>query len=124
MAGYGASRVETEEVVKRDKKFKKDLENGDVVCSDKELTYCFRIDFLGSDILRSASGVIEGFTEKEIRLDESNGEGTCVGDSGGPLLVLINNTYKLVGVTSRGSEFCDGPAVYTNATEYRDWIFR
>jgi secreted trypsin-like serine protease len=123
MAGFGASGVDLEEVsAKKDKKFKKDLESGDIVCYDKKFTQCYRITFLGSDRLRSTEASIEGFTEKEIRMNEAHGQGTCVGDSGGPLLYQNKDILTLIGVTSRGSQFCDGPAVYTNATEYLDWI--
>lgn len=122
VAGFGAREVEEEEVTKRDRKFRKDLDSGEVVCHDEKLTYCFRLNFMGSEILRTTSVQIEGFTEKELRLNESKGHGTCVGDSGGPLLFQSEGTYFLVAVTSRGSLFCDGPAVYTNALEYLDWI--
>jgi secreted trypsin-like serine protease len=123
MAGFGANGVELEEVTaKKDKKFKQDLASGDIVCYDKSYTHCYRITYLGSDTLRETEAKIEGFTEKEIRLNESNGHGTCAGDSGGPLLFTSENSLTLIGITSRGSEFCDGPAIYTNALEYIDWI--
>ena len=122
VAGFGANQVEEEEVTKRDRHFKKDFANGDVICTDEELTYCFRLDFLGSETLRTASVQIQGFSEKEIRLSETKGQGTCVGDSGGPLLFKSESSYFLVGVTSRGSMACDGPAIYTNALEYLEWI--
>ncbi len=122
VAGYGANKVEEEEVTKRDRNFRKDLANGDVFCSDEQFTYCFRLDFLGSETLRTASVEIQGFSEKEIRLNETTGKGTCVGDSGGPLLIQSEAGFSLIGVTSRGSIACDGPAIYTNALEYLDWI--
>lgn len=122
VAGYGANQVEEEEVTKRDRNFKKDFANGDIICSDEKFTYCFRLDFLGSETLRTASVEIQGFTEKEFRLNETNGRGTCVGDSGGPLLFKAEAGFSLIGVTSRGSIACDGPAIYTNALQYLDWI--
>lgn len=122
VAGFGANEVTEEEVTKRDRQFRKELANGDVYCSDEKLTYCFRIDFLGSETLRTGAVQIQGFSEKEIRLSEAKGQGTCVGDSGGPLFYISENDYLLVGVTSRGSVTCDGPAIYTNALEYLDWI--
>lgn len=122
MAGYGATSVEIEEVTKRDKKFKKDVANGDVVCTDDEQTECFRIEFKGEDKLFKTDTQIEGFTEKEIRLNENEGHGTCVGDSGGPLMFEHDGQLFIVGVTSRGDLFCSGPAVYTNALKYTDWV--
>jgi secreted trypsin-like serine protease len=124
MAGYGASGAELEEVnAKKDKKFKQDLASGEIICYDKTYTHCYRITFSGTDHLRSTEATIEGFTEKEIRMNESKGHGTCVGDSGGPLIYQnTDGTLNLIGATSRGSEFCDGPAIYTNVTEYVDWI--
>lgn len=122
VAGFGANEVEEEDVTKRDRNFKKDLENGEVVCDDEKYTHCFRLNFSGSETLRTTEVEIQGFTEKEIRLNESKGHGTCVGDSGGPLFFQAEGAFYLVGVTSRGNVFCDGPAVYTNALEYLDWI--
>ncbi len=125
IAGYGATGVDLEEVsFKKDKKFKQGLASGEIICHDKNFNHCYRISFLGTDQLRSAPAYIEGFTEKEIRMNESKGHGTCVGDSGGPLIYQSENTLNLIGVTSRGSLFCDGPAIYTNAVEYLDWIER
>lgn len=122
VAGFGANKVVEEEVTKRDRKFQKDFASGDIICNDPQMSYCFRLDFLGSETLRTASVEIQGFTEKEIRLNETKGQGTCVGDSGGPLMLRFEGSFYLVGVTSRGSIFCDGPAIYTNALEYLDWI--
>lgn len=124
LAGYGATGVELEEVkAKKDKKFKQALDAGEVFCNDDEMKDCYRINFLGTDRLRSTETQIEGFTKKEIHTNESRGHGTCVGDSGGPIFLQAEDkSIQLVGLTSRGAEFCDGPAVYTNALEYIDWI--
>lgn len=123
IAGFGATRVEFEEIIsKKDKKFKQDLASGNIVCYDKQFNQCYAVHFLGSDRLRFTEAQIEGFTEKEIRMYEAHGKGTCVGDSGGPLLFQAQDSLKLIGVTSRGSLFCDGPAIYTNATQYNNWI--
>lgn len=123
MAGFGANQVELEDVqYQKGRQFQKDLDAGEIICYDKTYSHCFIVHFLGTDRLRSTEAAIEGFTDKEIRLNEAKGHGTCVGDSGGPLLFKTENQYKLIGITSRGSQFCDGPAVYTNALEYLDWI--
>lgn len=61
---------------------------------------------------------------KEILLNE-NGFGSCIGDSGGPaFLQLSNGKLLLVGVNSRGVESftCVGTGVYTNVSQYLEWI--
>jgi hypothetical protein len=45
-----------------------------------------------------------------VSLIKGNGEGSCKGDSGGPLFVPDQQT--IVGVTSAGSQVCRGPAYY------------
>ncbi len=50
---------------------------------------------------------------------------TCLGDSGGPLLIEVQGRLELAGLTSFGVG-CGGtgevPAVYTRIGEYTDWI--
>ncbi len=125
MAGYGASAVSFDEVTaKKDKKFQQAVGDGEIVCYDKTFSHCYEITFSGTDRLRLAESNIEGFTEKEIRINEAKGQGTCVGDSGGPLLFQSAEKFFLIGITSRGSQFCDGPAIYTNALKYSEWLYR
>ncbi|KAL1394961.1 hypothetical protein pipiens_002952 [Culex pipiens pipiens] len=55
------------------------------------------------------------------------GKDTCLGDSGGPLMRQVGNTFYLYGIISFGPEKCgtDGIAgVYTNVVQYVDWIRR
>lgn len=54
---------------------------------------------------------------------------SCVGDSGGPLMVLdITNTehnYIAYGIVSIGPRNCgmkNSPSVYTRVADYIDWI--
>jgi len=49
---------------------------------------------------------------------------TCEGDSGGPLIVNINDTHPVqVGILSFGSENCtNGPSIYTNITAFQEFI--
>ncbi|XP_017110420.1 trypsin alpha-like [Drosophila elegans] len=59
-----------------------------------------------------------------LAMTESNicagtyGQSACSGDSGGPLVV----NQKLVGVVSKGFEFCDGFTVYESVPFFRPWI--
>jgi secreted trypsin-like serine protease len=47
---------------------------------------------------------------------------TCNGDSGGPLLKLVNNRWTLVGVVSNGDVSCSGTGIYINVPFFYDWI--
>lgn len=52
------------------------------------------------------------------------GQGTCFGDSGGPLHCFAQNRWHLIGVTSYGKA-CALPEiadVFTKVASYRDWI--
>ena len=68
-----------------------------------------------------------GFQDTKVCAESRDGEprDACRGDSGGPLMVrLENNTYQLVGVVSAGvgcgnPEF---PGLYTKVSAYIDWI--
>ena len=68
-----------------------------------------------------------GFQDTKLCAESPDGESrdACRGDSGGPLMVrLENNTYQLVGVVSAGIG-CGNPAfpgVYTKVSAYIDWI--
>jgi len=44
------------------------------------------------------------------------------GDSGGPLNVLINRKWYVVGVTSYGSRSCLDGGVYSKVSAFYDWI--
>ncbi|XP_075796837.1 ovochymase-1 isoform X2 [Pelodiscus sinensis] len=52
------------------------------------------------------------------------GATACLGDSGGPLICMVNGYYKLIGIVSWGSDNCNpkSPTVYTRISTYRDWI--
>jgi secreted trypsin-like serine protease len=51
-----------------------------------------------------------------------NSGGTCQGDSGGPGLVTRNNVKYVAGITSYGYSECEGPGVYTEASNYESQI--
>ncbi|CAH0625496.1 unnamed protein product [Chrysodeixis includens] len=55
----------------------------------------------------------------------AGGQGTCSGDSGGPLAVQINGQSVLVGVTSYGAQAgCAAgfPAAFARVTSYVNWV--
>ena len=68
-----------------------------------------------------------GFQNTKVCAESRDGEprDACHGDSGGPLMVrLENNTYQLVGVVSTGDGCGDPefPGLYTKVSAYIDWI--
>lgn len=78
----------------------------------------------GSGVLRETFTVLTNprFSETEAVLDQTIGRGTCSGDSGGPAFVLINGTYHVWGVTSRGDAQCKKTGIYTVVVPYLRWI--
>lgn len=63
----------------------------------------------------------DDFSNTEILTDERR-RGTCNIDSGGPAFVQVDGKLLYWGVTSRGSENCDGDGVYTKISAYRKWV--
>ena len=61
-------------------------------------------------------------TAHEIEFGESPGRSACMGDSGGPAFVRRNGKLVLVGVTSRGSGYCDDTGLYTDIRYQYDWM--
>merc|ERR1711874_816828 len=53
------------------------------------------------------------------------GEDSCIGDSGGPLMIRRSrlSPWQLVGVVSGGTSRCGigAPALFTWVTQYRQW---
>ncbi|GAA0345688.1 serine protease [Actinoallomurus spadix] len=75
------------------------------------------VDENGSD----AFGAYPG----DVCTDNPDGvRGPCGGDSGSPLLTLVDGRWRLEGVDSRGvSDICGGgPDAYTGVGAYRRWI--
>lgn len=53
----------------------------------------------------------------------SNREDTCGGDSGGPVMKIVNNRYYVVGIVSRGPPCGQGsPSIYTRVSAFHQWI--
>lgn len=74
---------------------------------------------------RCAAG---GITAGELCVANRYGtDGPCFGDSGGPALQQVTAPrWQLVGIASReiGTHCGIGPAIYTDATAYRDWAYQ
>ncbi|CAG0878655.1 unnamed protein product [Darwinula stevensoni] len=67
------------------------------------------------------------FTNEYICAGGEPNKDACMGDSGGPLMILRPGIaqYFLIGVVSFGTPYCgliDAPSVYTRITQYLDWI--
>lgn len=66
------------------------------------------------------------FGKTELLLDQTQGKGTCHGDSGGPVFASLNNQIYLWGVISRGEndpkDECSQMAVSTKASVHKAWI--
>ncbi|MGZ6427588.1 MAG: S1 family peptidase [Bdellovibrio sp.] len=125
VAGYGVSQVDVEPVdASKMKDFDEAVAYGEVLCDDDSTrSNCVKVDMSGEGVLQKTKAFVSSVQETEFRLDESKGQGTCSGDSGGPAFVEQNGQAYLVGVTSRGSPLCNDTGVYTNAVYYKDWIF-
>ena len=53
------------------------------------------------------------------------GIGSCLGDSGGPLMVSRRGGWYVVGIVSGGSDPCAlayEPGTYTRVSKYMTWI--
>jgi secreted trypsin-like serine protease len=59
---------------------------------------------------------------KEFDFAAIPGKSACMGDSGGPAFVVRNQRLVLIGVTSRGSAYCDSTGTYTDVRHFRSWI--
>lgn len=65
------------------------------------------------------------FTESQLCVGGEKLKDSCRGDSGGPLMAVMQNRWHLVGVVSYGSIYCgtkDVPAIYTRVGSYLDWV--
>lgn len=55
--------------------------------------------------------------------NESPGQNTCVGDSGGPVLLVQNNdTIQLVGIVSAGDAHCKNYGINTRVDAFASWL--
>ena len=46
----------------------------------------------------------------------------CSGDSGGPMVVPVFGDYKIAGIVSWGSKYCNTYGAYTRVSDFESWI--
>jgi secreted trypsin-like serine protease len=123
LAGFGVDDIELKPVnMKNVKDAKKKLDEGEIYCEDEQEKHCFEVEATGEGILRQAEAPIALKGISEVLLNETKGQGTCMGDSGGPAYLQDGKDFYLFGVTSRGSQLCDGNGIYTNVVYFTNWI--
>ncbi|EAT33372.2 AAEL014349-PA [Aedes aegypti] len=63
--------------------------------------------------------------DTQLCVGGEKGKDSCKGDSGGPLMRLVNTVWYQVGVVSFGNKYCgtEGfPGIYTDVSKYLKWI--
>jgi len=85
------------------------------------------VPIVSRDVCNAPNAYNGKISERQICAGFSNGgRDSCVGDSGGPLLLLQNGRYRQIGIISYG-EGCARPnkyGVYTFLPSYADWIYQ
>ncbi|MNK97712.1 Trypsin [compost metagenome] len=123
VAGFGVDDIELKPVnVKKIEDAREKIDSGEIYCEDEYEKHCFEVEATGEGILRQAEAPIALKGISEVLLNETKGQGTCMGDSGGPAYLQDGDDYYLFGVTSRGSSLCDGTGIYTNVVYFTNWI--
>lgn len=85
-------------------------------------------DGTGAGILRRGHVSISklDFSATEIALDQTQQNGACGGDSGGPAFVVVNNQTLLMGIISRSlndpKNTCAQSVIATSVPMYTGWI--
>jgi secreted trypsin-like serine protease len=70
-----------------------------------------------------ASTVWPTIAETDLMAGYLNGnKDACSGDSGGPMVVPVDNEYKLAGLVSWGSSNCNTYGAYTRISTFESWI--
>ena len=70
-------------------------------------------------------GVNPDQVDDKVLCAGASAQKTCLGDSGGPVVLTQGNPYYLVGIVSWGAQSCKGdaaPGVYTRVAAYAAWI--
>lgn len=69
----------------------------------------------------------KSFGPDQICAGGEEGIDTCRGDSGGPLMLEVDQRWFVYGIVSHGPTKCGSrglPGVYTNVSSYMTWIYR
>jgi secreted trypsin-like serine protease len=64
--------------------------------------------------------------DKKVRVDQADASGFCMGDSGGPGMVLVDNQLEILGVNSyvqgHDGDICNKFGFQTLVSAYKEWI--
>ena len=63
------------------------------------------------------------YGQTESSVDQTNKQGVCFGDSGGPAFIENKGQLILWGITSRGSKKCRSHSFFTKLDTFLPWIF-
>jgi secreted trypsin-like serine protease len=129
MAGYGVTKITATDIrYKKSKKFQDLIDEGSVLC-DSDIKdengnpTCIEVSAEGDGELMKTQAPVKDVFEHEFILDETK-NGTCEGDSGGPVFVEENGIQYLIGITSRGDLLCNGVGIYTAVPSFIDFLIR
>ncbi len=81
-----------------------------------------RLYYLNNKTTVSCNSVGGGSDSYLLCYNQTDGKGSCSGDSGGPSLANIGGTQKLVGITSFGDQYCQQMGAYTRVDAELDFL--
>jgi secreted trypsin-like serine protease len=129
MAGYGVTKITATDIrYKKSKKFQDLIDEGSVIC-DNDIKdengnpTCIEVSADGDGELMKTQAPVKDVFDHEFILDETK-NGTCEGDSGGPVFVEENGVQYLVGITSRGDLLCNGEGIYTSVPSFIEFLIK
>lgn len=77
-------------------------------------------------VFKTKNDILESSNKDLISIDQSNGQGICSGDSGGPLLVAFNNVAYVIAINDSVSgpagRDCYGKGYFRKVGPVIDWI--
>lgn len=129
MAGYGVTKITATDIrYKKSAKFQDLIDEGSVLCDndikdEKGNPTCIEVSAEGDGELMKTQAPVKDVFDHEFILDETK-NGTCEGDSGGPVFVEENGVQYLVGITSRGDLLCNGQGIYTSVPSFIEFLIR
>ncbi|XP_065081646.1 CLIP domain-containing serine protease B15-like isoform X1 [Ochlerotatus camptorhynchus] len=87
-----------------------------------------KVTLLGQNMTMCNAAFAEAgvtFTANQLCVGGLGGKDSCKGDSGGPLMAILENRWHLVGIVSVGAKMCGSegiPAICTRLGSYLDWM--